>query len=246
MIKQNKLSKIIEWGIYLLVFLLPWQARVIYKVGELAGGFWEYGTFAVYGTELLLLVLVVLNIIEKFRNKKEEIRKKKGGMTTIVKPCLPAGRLLNCSIVLLFVVTILTVFWAGDSGLGLYKFGMLLEGFLLFWLVVSSRVSFRRMAWILVLSGVVQAGLGIWQFLGQEILGNKWLGMATQFPMDGGVSVVETSLRRWLRAYGTLPHPNILGGWLVVGLLMTLGLYEFEYKKERPSILKIVILLYCW
>ena len=251
---KNLIFKIIEWGVYLLVFLLPWQARMIYKTGELAGGFWEYGTFALYGTEILLLILVVLNLIVWIKKTKEQ-KSKKTNMF---------NKLFSCFLVFLFMVACLTIFWAQDSWLVLFKFVTLLEGFMFFWLIISARVKFRKLAWAIVLSGLAQAGLGIWQFLGQEIVGNKWLGMATQIPMDGGVSVVGTVLRRWLRAYGSLPHPNILGGWLVVGLVLCVGLYEDAYRRLRVMwseernmkrekrkrdgflILNIVILLCCY
>ncbi|TSD00417.1 MAG: Uncharacterized protein Athens071425_616, partial [Parcubacteria group bacterium Athens0714_25] len=36
----------------------------------------------------------------------------------------------------------------------------------------------------------------------------------------GGTSVIETPGGRWLRAYGTFPHPNVLGGYLTVILLL--------------------------
>ena len=55
------LNKIIEWGVYLFIFLLPWQTRLILKEGDL-NGYWEYGTASVYGTEILLYFLFLLAI----------------------------------------------------------------------------------------------------------------------------------------------------------------------------------------
>ena len=214
----NKLSKIIEWGVYALVFLLPWQARLIWKMGELAGGFWEYGTFSLYGTELLLGLLVFLNIVRV-------IREWQGRRKTFFE------KLFHCFIVSLFLVCCLSIFWAVDGDLALYKFVVLLEGFMLFWLVLTGGVRKERLLWAIVFSAVIQAGVGSWQFLNQEIVGNKWLGMASQAPWDGGVSVIETGLRRWLRAHGTLMHPNIFGGFLVIGLISCLTLYEGIYRR---------------
>jgi O-antigen ligase len=45
------------------------------------------------------------------------------------------------------------------------------------------------------------------------------LGMSAQDPANLGVSVVQTATARVLRAYGGFPHPNILGGWMAVGLV---------------------------
>jgi len=190
--------------------------RLMWKMGEVAGGYLEYGTFSLYGTEILLLVLVVLNLVRIGGDRGDKGNKGDRGF-------------LRYFIVLFFVVSCLSIFWATDSDLALYKFGVLLEGFLFFWLIFSSGVGRKKIAWMIVLSGGLQAGLGVWQFLAQHVAGNKWLGMATQWPMDNGVSVVGTELRRWLRAYGSLPHPNILGGWLVIGLILCVGLYESVY-----------------
>lgn len=50
--------------------------------------------------------------------------------------------------------------------------------------------------------------------LGLFALGEFWIP-----PGISGTSVVEAEGVRWLRPYGILPHPNILAGFLAVGLL---------------------------
>ncbi|MBU4332554.1 O-antigen ligase family protein [Patescibacteria group bacterium] len=230
---ENRLNKIIEWGMYLLVFLLPWQTRWIWHEGLLNGGAWEYGTYSLYGTEILLWVLVVLRLFGgKIQDSRFKIPKK----------------LLYCYIaILLFLMwSVLSVWWAEDSGLALYGWLRLFEGVLLFWLIVSTKLDYKKIAGAIVASATFQAGLGIWQFLLQETFASKWLGMALHNARDLGVSVVEVGLERWLRAYGSLSHPNMLAGWLVAGLVMCVGLYEGQCEKDRPSIFKIVILLYCY
>jgi hypothetical protein len=44
-----------------------------------------------------------------------------------------------------------------------------------------------------------------------------WPGLLTA-PMPGASVVQNAAGMRWLRGYGTLPHPNILGGFVLVGL----------------------------
>ena len=67
---MKKLEKIIEYGLYLLVFLLPMQTRWIIKTGELNGGYWEYGTISLYSTDILLAVLLVLFVFSFFGKEK--------------------------------------------------------------------------------------------------------------------------------------------------------------------------------
>ena len=62
---MKKIRKIIEYGLYLLVFLLPWQTRWIIKAGMINGGYSEYGTISLYGTDILLIILLMIKIIQK-------------------------------------------------------------------------------------------------------------------------------------------------------------------------------------
>ncbi|HLD86138.1 MAG TPA: hypothetical protein VJA28_01660, partial [Patescibacteria group bacterium] len=52
-------EKIREYLFYLLVFLLPWQARYIFHDPQLFGETWEYGRLSLYGWDILLVVLVI-------------------------------------------------------------------------------------------------------------------------------------------------------------------------------------------
>src|SRR3989338_3395465 len=53
--------------------------------------------------------------------------------------------------------------------------------------------------------------------------------MAPQWPGMLGASVVELADGRWLRAYGTFPHPNILAGFLALGILLAAQWYVRRY-----------------
>ena len=61
----SKIRAAIEYGLYLLVFLLPIQTRWIIKEGSINGGHWEYGTISLYGTDILLILLVFLFFVSK-------------------------------------------------------------------------------------------------------------------------------------------------------------------------------------
>jgi O-antigen ligase len=87
------------------------------------------------------------------------------------------------------------------------------------WSLLQLHISRVEFLTCCVLAIVPEAVLGIGQFIGQEVIGSKWLGISSQLPSTLGVSVVEVGTKRILRAYGGLPHPNILGGWLAFGLV---------------------------
>ena len=106
---MSKLSKTIEYLFYLFIFLLPWQTRWIWHYGSLNGGQSEYLTFSLYGTEILLWLILFLTIIYRIKVKDEE-----------------AG-ILNYKILdfyilfgLLIVVAGLSIFWAADKQVTLF------------------------------------------------------------------------------------------------------------------------------
>ena len=57
---KNTLQKIIEYGFYLFLFILPWQTRWIIVPGEINEGYFEYGTYSLYGSDILLIILLFL------------------------------------------------------------------------------------------------------------------------------------------------------------------------------------------
>lgn len=104
------------------------------------------------------------------------------------------------------------------------------------WLVFGLFLSLqdRPETWrVFALGGVgalfVQVVIGFWQAGAQSTaflnpLGLNWPGGLT--PAMQGVSVVQLADGlRWLRVYGTLPHPNILGGLVFVFLAGLVVLY---------------------
>ncbi|MBI5621786.1 O-antigen ligase family protein [Candidatus Falkowbacteria bacterium] len=214
MLLKLKLSKILEWGIYLLVFLLPWQTRWMYQLASLNSGYWEYGSNSLYGTQILLYLLVVLFFIYL---KKNKIR--------------PQKTVLDWLLVGLVVWSLLASAWALDWNIAIYHWVILVSGFLLYFLLRHGPVNRMKVMISLVAAGAVQGGLALYQFLSQGIVGSKWLGLASQSAQDLGVLVVEYGDQRWLRAYGSLPHPNMLAAFLLVGLICALGLSFLAHNR---------------
>ena len=143
----------------------------------------------------------------------------------------------------------ISIFFATDWKLALYGYGRFLLGIGLFFLFTQIKYDKNKLYWSIILSGFIQSILAIFQFSAQRVYGNKWFGMATQYSSDLGVSVADNGFRRWLRAYGSLPHPNILGGFLVVCLLVNIILYLNLHQKlistvaEKVGKYRIALLL---
>jgi hypothetical protein len=89
-------------------------------------------------------------------------------------------------------------------------------------LIVTERAALFWKA--LALTVIAQAALAAWQAVTQSTapIGALFNGWAREFSVDDSVAVVAVlpGVDRWLRAYGSFPHPNILGIFLAVALVM--------------------------
>ncbi len=219
------LNKIIHFGVLAFVFLIPWQARLILAEGSLNESYWEYGTSSFYATEVILFfVLLALVLRGVFYIKKE-------------KPKFSVKRFFGIAgaVFLLLAWSGFSVFWSIDNSLAFEKFIILIEASAVFLIIYSGAIDLRKIVLAVIFSGFAQALFAIAQFALQWIPESTYIGMSSQDASELGVSVVETDLRRWLRAYGTFPHPNILAGWLVLSLLLLIS----DLKRASQRLLDV-------
>jgi O-antigen ligase len=103
-----------------------------------------------------------------------------------------------------------------------YYVARLLLAFGLYLYVVNEIRSLMAVLWAVASGVYLQASVSILQALEQGSVGLKLLGELELDPAWKGVSIVWGEGLRSLRAYGLSDHPNILGGVLAFGLLLTL------------------------
>lgn len=216
--KQTKtnLSRLTEYLFYIFVFLLPWQTRWIIKSGKIAGQFWEYGSFSLYATDILLVILLLAYLINGQRHRQL------GKMVNKLWPLILAFLFIN-------FISILIAF---DKGIAAYGFIKILEAVVLFYLVLRLPISIKKTSLVLVGSASLQVVFSLWQFFAQKVVAFKWLGLSEQLPLESGVYVIENIMGRFLRAYGSL-HPIILSYFLTITLIIVLGLYFMAQKRSQ-------------
>lgn len=88
---------------------------------------------------------------------------------------------------------------------------------------------------IFLINVLIQGTLGIIQFKRGSSLGIGFLGESKIVSGMMGSSFVELSGQVFLRAYGTFPHPNILGGFLLLAIFF--GIYLYKRKKIKGILL---------
>jgi hypothetical protein len=119
--------------------------------------------------------------------------------------------------------------WAAQAGFSLYIALRWVAGWLVFRLFSGARLASKHLVVVFVAGLLLQSLLGIGQVLMRGPLG---VPGELAVPADlWGAAVVETGGPPFLRAYGLTFHPNVLGGFLVVGLLVGLPLTRGRWAR---------------
>lgn len=210
------------------IVLLPWQTRWFFEGPALGGYPWEGGRVSVYVSWIAITAVIVVGSLCRGAWRAPGSGGRRGGWM----PSTPT-KIVLFAIVSVFLSTYprATMQWLMEVVL-LSCFG---------WTLVREVARDELARWV-VYAILPHAVLGIVQHVSQVVVGSKWLGMASQNPLTPGVSIVEVAGRRWLRAYGGFPHPNILGGWLVLGIGCVLR--SISLKKMQVAVGYAVLTIY--
>lgn len=208
---KNLSQKIFVFFLSFFIFLVPWQTRFIYKELMIDGQVWQYGLLSLYASMIVLLLVALF--FGLYHREQWHLSKHKWWYA------------------LVFYVLVLCICQPLPI-LGLYYL-LFIFGTILF-IFLAQFANKKNILWAVLLSGLVQSILAIHQSIVQSVSANKWLGIATQLVENRGVSVLESGDMRILRAYGSLPHPNMLAGFLVLAILVALYLWhDFYLQGER-------------
>ena len=217
------LQKLSQYLFYFFLFLLPFQTVLLLREPFINGEKWQYGTIGIYATDIFLVMILVLALSPWLRRIKYPVSSIKYG---------------GVEMALFFFLCWmgLSVLWAPDQLLALSFFVKLLLAAGLFFVVQSSLGrDMKKIVFVLLIAGIIQSGIGIAQFLYQYSPDRVILGMSAHEAFQAGSSVLKTDSGRFLRAYGTFPHPNMLGGFLGVILVLIVGFFSFVISAPEPE-----------
>lgn len=196
---------------FLAVVSMPWQARWIWLHLLIRGEPYEYGAVSLYAGSVLLAVALAL----LFWVKRPKRERQLGGAFFFL--WLLAGSLFAREPLLAQYYAILA----------LVAFG--------YYYLVQWWGRYNAMAG-LIIAAVVQVAIGWYQFSSQHITANTLLGIAEHAPETLGQSVVIIGGMRILRAYGLLPHPNMLAALTVVAFALLLYSYVVYERDFRSTV----------
>ena len=204
------LKKIKVVLLYLIIFTLPFNIRHIFNFADLQNitGFREHLTIAFYLFDILFILLFIISIWE---NRKKLLEK------TLFK------KIFKQPLIYLTILVVISLFYnqAPFGNLEWYKITRFIEIVILFIIVknvLKQYTVFIYFKFILFTSGIIQSTIAILQFITQKSLGLGWLGESIIGPDIYGVAKFSFEGEELIRAYGTFPHPNILGIFLLFSL----------------------------
>ncbi len=239
-------------GFLLLLLFLPLQTVYLLREPIIGGEKWQYGTIGIYATDILLMLILgwygVRYFVRRrtrsnFEGRKRSFsllfaRKQMASEKAVFTPRLFLKSFLCPTYIwsAFFLWTGLSIFWAPDRVLAGYFFMKLLLVGGVFSLIRSfGKRETGLIITVLFTGAVLESVFGIGQFLSQSTFVSSWLGMSGHEAWQAGTSVLKNESGRWLRAYGTFPHPNMLGGYL--GVVLVLGMVHLTQSvlsmKER-------------
>ncbi len=195
-----------------LIAFAPSGTRYIFYTGKILDHSVEPGTVSIFGMQIVALLFVSLVFFTYGWRGFLETFKSRAAMCAAIVAVFAA----------------LSAMQASDALAGVVAASSVLLGVAVYFAISMFRPDPREVLTAFVGGAVFQVALGGYQFFTQSAFASKWLGMAMHSADQLGAFVVETDSGRWLRAYGSLSHPNIFGLYVGVGLLTCIGLAAFR------------------
>lgn len=196
-----------RWIGYVFLATIAWQTRIILW----HDGLWfsEWTSVAIWFSDGLMLALLVAAVIQGWRPR---IREQSDWL-----------------LLAFFGTATLSLTQAILPVIGWYQLARL-AWFILFFLYLRQwafpRLNPVNSALAFVGGALGQAALAIAQFTVQHDVGLRWMGETLlRTDMQGVAVFFDTAGEKILRAYGTLPHPNVLAAYLMVAFWLLLWLW---------------------
>ncbi len=210
---------------YLLVFALPFQVNVF--IGGYSGVFFNpYLSHFLWVGDLALACSVLFVGVGVLRGEKFDFRDE-------------FRRPLTLLLGLFVLIYVLSFLFSVNIGNSAVYFLRAIEGYIVYLLISTGFLNVKKVMEVFVGVMVAQAVIGILQFCLQGSVGLWLLGESFIGPDVLNVAKFSVFGENVMRAYGTFPHPNVFGGFLVVAIF--LSLYLRNEQKRLFSVLLIFL-----
>ncbi|MFA7209606.1 MAG: O-antigen ligase family protein [Parcubacteria group bacterium] len=217
------------WFFYAFLATFSLSIRKVIFFYPILGQFNEYSGIYLYLSDIFLILVLLSWIISILYNNNY--------ILSIIRGLnVPRGTILLPTLLVFW--SFISIFWSLNPVVAFFKSLKLLEFYLLYLLmiikIVPRETILKNSFKIIIATGTIQAIIGIWQFLIQSSIGFFWLKESLISSEIPGVAKLIIDNERIIRAYGLFPHPNILGGFLLLSIIITLT-YEKMFHVEQSA-----------
>lgn len=220
---------IYAWGI-----IFPWQTIWIYQTGMINGLVSSFITLGFYISEILLWLLCIVTFVN-FKSSVVPVTldwstKRRKIFWLFLFVAFPLYVLMNA-------------WWSIQFDVSIRQALFVIEGYMLFTAIIVSRVPVHEWIRAFIMGSIAPIALGLFQWFTQTSFSSTLLGLTEHMAFNSGSSIVASdTIGRWLRAYGSFPHPNIFGGYLVGILAFTFLYFQLiQNKWEKIGLYSIHI-----
>ncbi|MDP3999855.1 MAG: O-antigen ligase family protein [bacterium] len=235
----NRPERLVRALLLLVVFLLPIGSVLILSEArsEVAGARNSFAVPVLYAIELLIVAAALLwaRLRPRADGSGEGPSESSNGTAGLYMPLL--------GLIGLAAAATLWAPWPFLAGIGLVH---LFVAFLFVYVLAHEfrdRAFFEKVLWTLTAGAAIQAVWGIGQFLMQRDFGLWWLGESDIAPGRAGVAKLVADGDTYVRAYGSLPHPNLLAAYLSAAAFWVGTVVFWKDGRSRLTKLGYVLLL---
>ncbi len=197
-----------RWISYLLVLVMPLSVFFAVSSPLISGVFPMYVSIGIYLTDLVILTWLVLSVIENIQHDTFDI------LVNTISLSLP----VLLPLALIYLLGGFSLFSAVYPGQTIYTNLRWLFSIVLFLLILFSKINIKSLIKVYMVGMAFNVVIGLIQVIISGPIGLPGeLALPAHHPGAAAIPVGESTL---LRAYGMTFNPNVLAGFLVVGLLI--------------------------
>lgn len=208
-----KILRIEQTIFYLALLFLPTQLGRHFwpEFSTVLGMRIDYLSPTFYFTDILILMLFVFVLFRLIQTSKFKYQ------------LANRGNYWKFIAVVLFLV--IGILQAKNPLVGWYGLLKFLEFLFFGFYVAHVKIRFEKIALVFSFGVIFESSLAISQYLRQGSLGGLFyfFGERAFNPQTPGIANASLNGELILRPYGTLPHPNVLGGYLTIALAMVIS-----------------------
>lgn len=230
------------WFFYGFLLTFTLSIRKVLFFYPIRGKFNEYTGIYLYLSDILLIVTILVWAITILRNKKFNLSSYIAFFSRQEVYILP---------LVLLAWAFISISWSGNTNLALFRSLKIAEFGLLFAYLTHNALNkpfIGKVIGFIVALGFVQALIGIAQAILQHSVGLFWLKESLISLNIDGVAKVMLFGHKFIRVYGLFPHPNILGGFLLISIILTYFYSKLFYVKQfgflkTGAFLRIILII---